>query len=147
VWFGVAGLLFLAVLFQTMGRSDSTLADGAWPWFLPTVMPTLGLMAAVLTADIAETPSREAKEVSPFFFWLTMSVSGTYLLVVALFVLLPMQDDRKLELMKQSHVYLGPLQGVVSAFLGAFFFKGAQRKSGQEPKPEEAAAASSLKST
>jgi hypothetical protein len=132
LWFGTSGFLMVVMVIQTLGVDVfEGHPDQAWGWFLQTVMPTLGLIAAVFVADATTSQVQDAsKEVDAFFFWLTLGVSTLYLLLVAVVLLYPSGNPTRLELMKQSSLYLGPCQGLASTLLGIFFFK-AQTKAGQ----------------
>ena len=67
------------------------------------------------------------KTVGRFVFRLSFSLSALYLFAVALTILLqPFASLSPLELMKQSNLWLGPFQGLVSASIGAFFVKREQ---------------------
>jgi hypothetical protein len=123
-WFVGSCTLFIVVLIQTiMGHYGDKIED-VWGWFLPTVMPTLSLVVGVLVAD-ALGKGEKTDLVDRFLFRLTYSISLAYLLIVALTILSqPIAPLTPLELLKTSHLWLGPLQGLVTASLGAFFIRG-----------------------
>jgi len=87
-------------------------------------MPTLSLIVGVLVLDV--TSGRDAeKKVDSFFFWLAFLLSAVYLVLVATTLFLqPFTGVPLRGLMKLSNLWLGPLQGLVAAALGAFFVKG-----------------------
>lgn len=126
LWLGGAGVVFVLLFLQSvLGRYGENVAK-AWGWFLPTVMPTLSLIIGVL-AIAATRKAAGDKEVDRFFYRLAFGLSAFYLLLVALTLLLqPFLPFAPLELMQQSNLWLGPLQGLVSAALGIFFVKGEQ---------------------
>jgi len=121
VWLLGGGLLFLVVLFQTVFGLYGERADRAWAWLLPTIMPSLSLVVAVLVADVKGKTFKIAS-VDPFVFRVAFWLSVVYLVVVALTIFLhPVSDMTPLELMEASSLWLGPLQGLVTAAIGAFF--------------------------
>jgi hypothetical protein len=123
LWFISSSFLFIIMLIQSfLGHYGNDITD-AWGWFLPTVMPTLSLIVGVLVSDALGKGVRIQK-VSNFLFRLAFSLSLAYLLVVILTILFqPFSTLAPLDLMKQSHLWLGPFQGLVSASLGAFFIR------------------------
>jgi hypothetical protein len=69
--------------------------------------------------------SEDEDTIDRFVFWFTFILSGSYLIMVALPILLqPFAPAAPLETMKQSNLWLGPFQGLVSASIGAFFVRG-----------------------
>ncbi len=124
LWFTGAGLIFLVLFIQSItGRYGEDVSE-AWAWFLPTIMPTLSLIIGVLVLD-ATGNGEKLQTVDRFFFRLSFSLSLIYLVAVSLTILLkPFSPSSAIELMKQSNLWLGPFQGLVSGSLGAFFFKG-----------------------
>ena len=144
LWFGMAGLIFLLVWFRGLHAPG---ADGAglWSWFLPTVVPTLSLIVGVLVAQ-ARAPARAAGRVDPFLYRLALGMSAFYLLLLALVLLLrPFFLERPLgDYLAATQVWLAPLQGLVSAALGAFYVKREPDDgdtAGREPGMEEGTAA------
>lgn len=121
----VASVIVLAaVLFaQNLGNHYGARGSEVWPWFFPAVMPTALLMVGVLVADYRA--NRRGAQGSPpagRMFWLVFALSAAYLLVIAATILLPpLLGISALEVMADSTVLLGPLQGLVAAALGAFF--------------------------
>ena len=129
LWFIGAAIPFLIIFFQTIiGHYEDQTKD-AWNWFLPTIFPTLSLIIGVLVID-ATNRGLETKTVNKFLFTLSFSLSLFYLILVTSTILLsPIASADPLKLMGDSHFWLGPFQGLVSASLGAFFVKnGSKRK-------------------
>ncbi|MGH8533131.1 MAG: hypothetical protein ACREV1_10520 [Gammaproteobacteria bacterium] len=124
LWFGFGFVLFIVLVLQSVFDRFGDKVEDAWSWFMPSIMPTLSLIIGVLVLDV--TSSRDAeKKVDPFFFWLAFSLSAVYLALVATILFLqPFTGVPLLDLMKRSNLWLGPLQGLVAAALGAFFVKG-----------------------
>jgi hypothetical protein len=122
VWFTGAGIVFLLVLVQTFGDRFGGDATEAWQWLLPTIMPSLSLIVGVLAMDARNRST--AGTVDAFIYRLAIGVSLFYLFIVSLTILgQPFTPLTALELMKQSNLWLGPLQGLAAGFLGAFFVK------------------------
>ena len=124
LWFTGAGIIFLILLFQTiLGRYEENINE-AWGWFLPTIMPTLSLVIGVLVMD-AVGKGVKIRTVDRFFFRLSFILSLAYLVVVSITIFMqPFSTLSAVELMKQSNLWLGPFQGLVSGSLGAFFIQG-----------------------
>lgn len=123
LWFTGAGLIFAGVLAQTVSGRYGDRADEAWGWLMPTIMPTLSLIIGVLAISARKTMPADVT-VDRFFFRLSYGLSAGYLAVVAATLLLqPLSPWGPLELMQRSNLWLGPLQGLVAASLGAFFFR------------------------
>lgn len=121
VWFSGAGFLFMVLMLQSMLGSYGAGAEEAWNWFLPNVVPTLTLIVGVLVSD-ALGRSEAGGEVDRFIFRLAFGLSIGYLLVLSLPVFAaPFSELPPLKLLKSSQLWIVPLQGLVSAALGAFF--------------------------
>jgi len=122
LWFGF--VLFIVLVLQSVFGRFGDWVEDAWSWFLPSIMPTLSLIVGVLVLDV--TSGRDAeKKVDSFFFWLAFLLSAVYLVLVATTLFLqPFTGVPLRGLMKLSNLWLGPLQGLVAAALGAFFVKG-----------------------
>ena len=124
LWFLAGGFLFLVVTVQTVLGKYGDGASDAWGWLLPTVLPTLSLILGVLVMD-ARGKAMKDQEVDRFLFDLTLGLSAVYLLIVALTIFVqPWVSTGAIALMKQSKLWLGPFQGLVSGSMGAFFVRG-----------------------
>jgi hypothetical protein len=123
VWFvGTALIVFLQVAQSIMGRFGNNVSD-AWGWLLPNLVPTSSLIVTVLVLDArGETNDRRAAD--PFLYRLTLSLCVGYLLLVLATILgQPLTSIPVLAAMKQSNLWLGPVQGLASGALGAFFIQ------------------------
>lgn len=124
IWFIGAGVAFAIMFFQTVLGSYQGIADKAWSWFLPTVVPTLTLMIGVFVSEAFTSEESRKMMVNRFFYKLSFTLSIAYLLVVILSLLLqPFSPLSVEDQMTQSNLWLTPLQALVSAALGAFFVK------------------------
>ncbi|MDD5274155.1 MAG: hypothetical protein PHU14_15740 [Methylovulum sp.] len=124
VWFSFGAILFLIMVVTTMVGAYENIAESIWSWFLPSLMPTLSLMIAVLVVDNQDT-GRENQTADRFLFGLSLGISIFYLLLLILVIFIqPFTHsfpEAPLEGFKKSNLWLGPLQGLVAAALGAFF--------------------------
>ena len=128
LWFIVSGLLFLLLILQTIAGKYADKVNEAWGWFLPTIMPSLSLIAATWVSDVTQT-SAEIQEANIFLYRLALSVSGFYLLAVFLALIGNIfSNTPPLELMRQSNLFLGPIQGLVAAIIGLFFIRKSSPK-------------------
>lgn len=117
IWFVGAGFLFMLFFFQQIGGKYGKNADDAWSWLLPNIMPTLSLIIGILIKDASRKESDTT--VDRFLFRLSYGLSICYIAMIILMIML--SPTNPLEMMRQSKLFLGPLQGLVSATLGAFF--------------------------
>ena len=121
VWFIGGGTPFLLMVVQSIAGFYGDRTEEAWGWLLSTIMPTISLIIGVLVAD-ARHHSRDIGDVDTFIYRVTLWLSVIYLVIVSLtFVLRRLSGMDQLELMKLSHLWLAPLQGLVAATIGVFF--------------------------
>jgi hypothetical protein len=134
LWFIGALLLFSILIVQSLFGKYGSRTEEAWGWFLPTVMPTLSLIVGVLVSEATgRNRSSKSGEVATFMFLLAIGLSALYLMLVVLVLLLqPFTGLSPIEVMKRSNLWLGPLQGLVSAVLGVFFLRGERGVKHQE---------------
>ena len=136
IWLVGVAAVFVLFLIQSVLRKYPGSLQEAWQWFLPTWLPTLSLMVGVFVADASREPHKENLP-DPFIYKLARGLSVFYLIVLLLTLLLePLATragtaDSALSFLKMSNLWLAPLQGLVSAILGAFFIKRASAP----PKP------------
>jgi hypothetical protein len=81
--FGGGGLCFLVIIQTILGHYGE--AGEVWNWLLPNVMPTLSLIISVWIMDFS---SEDEDTIDRFVFWFTFILSGSYLVMVALPILL-----------------------------------------------------------
>jgi hypothetical protein len=121
IWFAGAACLFLVLLIQSFSGHYGDRVQDAWGWFLPSVMPTLSLMA---TAWFADSDAAGAKAFDLFSYRGAMVLSVAYLLVLmATIFASPFTAMTDLQLMQLSHLWLAPIQSLVVLALGYFFAK------------------------
>lgn len=123
IWLGGAGLILTLMVGQSLFDVYGARTEEAWSWYLPTVMPSLSLILGVLVADFrADKAAPENRRKPGPLLGLAIGVSVFYLLMVSLTLLVqPFLATPPLELMRRSNLWLGPLQGLAAATLGAFF--------------------------
>jgi hypothetical protein len=109
---------FLAMVGRTLfGPVDY---QQMWEWFLPSTMPTLILIIGT-RAGIA-TKRIRARGVDPGFFKLALALSVVYLLLIDMVVVSePFLKSPTINVVRQSSLFLAPLQGLVAACIGVFF--------------------------
>jgi hypothetical protein len=121
LWFSSAGVLFVGVLVLSLKAAPALAPSAVWSWYLPTVMPTLSLIIGVLVSD-ALGRGVATKTADLFLFKLTWAISAAYLSIVLITLLLtPFVEMALKDILDTSLLWLGPLQGLASAALGAFF--------------------------
>lgn len=120
LWLTGAGGSALILVISSILRGRADAAREAWSWFLPLVLPTIGLMVGVLGAA-AMTQRKESyvrKSFADIAFWLSLA----YLLLLLLTIVLePFSPLRGAELHGMSNYWMGPFQGLVVAALGYLF--------------------------
>lgn len=120
MWFFGGGLVFLLMVVQTLLGKYGNQSERAWSWFLPTILPTLTVIAGALAYD-ARQPNLDAT-VDQFAFRSSLGLSIFYLvLVLSTLIFQPFTGKTPLDLMNVSNLWLGPVQGLVGIFLGLFF--------------------------
>ncbi len=129
VWLAGAGMLSLILIGQSMQEDGPYLdrVSDAWAWFLPNVIPTLSLMVGVVVKDFSATSDK--KIIDTFLFQLSFWLSITYFLVLMASISLQpyfSPNIAPLDFLKQSNLWLGPMQGIVTLALGVFFGKTEQ---------------------
>lgn len=122
LWFSLSGLVTLTLIVQSAAGKYSDVVQEVWSWALPTIMPTLSLILAVLGANALQ-PDGPGTRVRKAFYSLALVLSLAYLLLVLLTITLdPLTPYDSLELMNLSNLWLGPLQGVVASSIAVLFF-------------------------
>jgi hypothetical protein len=141
VWLAGAGLAFVVLMLRSLldayvdQRVDRTLE--VWGWFLPTVMPTLGMIIAVWGQSALNPVLFEDSVVRKDFFRLALALSVAYLVMILLTISMPppvgaskvIRIGHALERMRASNLFLGPFQGLVASALGVLFVSK-QKKDG-----------------
>jgi hypothetical protein len=124
VWLVGAGSILILLVVQSLLHVYGDLTQEAWGWFLPTMMPTFGMIITVLTYTALDPISSDSV-VRGSFVQIAVSLSVIYLILVLLTILIqpfaaPSAADR-VSLMRVSNLWLGPVQGLVASALGVLF--------------------------
>jgi hypothetical protein len=134
VWLIGAGLILILLVVQSLLHAYGELTQEAWGWFLPTMMPTLGMIITVLTYTALD-PHTSGSVVRRAFFQIALSLSVAYLVLVLLTIVMQpfaaKSAAERVDLMRTSNLWLGPVQGIVASALGILFVSK-QKKEGRE---------------
>ena len=121
LWFAGALSIALILIVQSLLGKYETDVQEVWGWVLPTLMPSLGMILAVLSYTALDQTLRAAA-VRRSFYEISRWLSLVYLLIVLLTILIqPFASNRPVELMRMSNLWLGPLQGLIGSALGVLF--------------------------
>lgn len=120
LWLLGSGSSAIILVISSILRGRADAAREVWSWFLPLVLPTIGLMIGVLGAA-AMSARRETcvrKSFVDIAYWLSLA----YLALLLLTILLePFSPLRGADLHGVSNYWMGPFQGLVVAALGYLF--------------------------
>jgi len=123
VWFFGSGVAIIALITQSLFGYWGDKVSDAWSWFLPTILPTLTLIVSSVVAD-ARKQRRSEMQIEQFPYMIALWLSVFYFICVFISVLAGnFTKYAPLELMKISGLWLGPLQGLLSALIALFFVK------------------------
>lgn len=117
VWLGGAFVILLIMVAQQMGDAFEDESKVAWGWFATTVLAAPGLL---LGAYIA--PASGQQRIERRMYLMTLAISLVYLgLVLFTFGWFAFQAKRRLvDILSESTLFLGPVQGLVTLALGRF---------------------------
>lgn len=133
IWFCGSGLAGLVLVLLSILRGQADVARETWSWFLPLVLPTLGLILGVLGAA-ALTSQREAY-VRRSYFDLAKYLSLAYFILMLLVIFMePLSPLKGTALYGVSNYWMGPFQGLVTAAIGYLFASGQAQAA---PRPGE----------
>lgn len=124
LWLTGSGLLiFVLVLQSLLGHYEDKVQE-VWGWVLPTIMPTLAMIVAVLGYTALE-PDSLRSVVRRSFFRIAIWLSLFYILLIVLTVVIQpfvgATGEKAVQLMRLSNLWLGPMQGLVDSSLGVLF--------------------------
>jgi hypothetical protein len=120
LWLVGGGCAAIILVISSILRGRADAAREVWSWFLPLVLPTIGLMVGVLGA--AALGQRSERFVRKSFVDIAFWLSAAYLALLVLTILLePLSPLRGAELHGVSNYWMGPFQGLVVAALGYLF--------------------------
>jgi hypothetical protein len=131
VWLGGGGLILMILVVQSLLHVYGDMTQEAWGWFLPTLMPTLGMIITVLTYTALD-PLTLGSVVRRTFVHIALGLSITYLILVLLTIAMqPLAAQNaadRVGLMRTSNLWLGPVQGIVASALGVLFVSKQQKE-------------------
>ena len=92
--------------------------SAAWEWFLPNIVPTLGLVGA---ASYQRRRTGQDAPASRHLFLITVAASVVYLLLLTAAELSVLFTTDPVKTLRTSSLWLAPLQGLCASALGVFF--------------------------
>ncbi|HWJ37609.1 MAG TPA: hypothetical protein VNR86_02465 [Sphingomicrobium sp.] len=130
IWFIGAALIAALLIFQSLAGVYEGRTQAVWGWALPNIMPTLSLMIGVFAAAaLQDHVESDSMHVRRPFFRLAMGMSAFHLIVVAATIIaqpflgtIAGSQANPMTLFDMSNIWLGVLQGMVAAIIGALFF-------------------------
>lgn len=123
IWFVGVGVNFICVFLLAFTTGDVDHMTELWSWFLPNVMPTLSLIVSILIASSSSRSNAQAIA-DIFIYRMTAVLSVLYLLaVMTTFLAKPFSPLSFQAILRLSHLWLAPLQGLVAATIGTFFIR------------------------
>ncbi|MFD2568379.1 hypothetical protein [Pseudotenacibaculum haliotis] len=122
LWFIASGIIFILMILLSFDKLKNDLSD-AWGWLFPNILPTLTLILTIFFTDMQQANPQNEKMVDKFYFKLSFYLSLFYLIVLLSTILSAGLGFDIMESMENSNFYLGPIQGIIGASLGLFFFK------------------------
>jgi hypothetical protein len=121
LWLGYGGGIFLLLVAQSLAGKYEGEVQEVWGWALPTIIPTLSLILAVLGAGALQ-PGNVALAVRRTFYVIALWLSAIYLtLILATILAEPLTASEPLALLKLSSLWLAPFQGLVTSAIGILF--------------------------
>jgi len=127
---------FIYVFVKTLDPEASGI-EKVWGWLMPTIMPTL-LMVAGTCAGVA-LAKQTSREVNRLFYQISVCISVFYLLAVFCTVFVSLRSTNAVDDLNKSSIFIGSLQGLASACLGAFFVSKKSQNSVPKPRVGQAA--------
>lgn len=122
-WFVFCGIIFVLMIVQSLNGKFEDKVSEAWGWIFPSILPTLSLILGVFLIDIKNSFIKK-KTIDIFYYRLTLGLSFFYLFtVLSILLSQPLIGKPIISLMKESNIFLGPIQGLVNVSMGLFFIK------------------------
>ena len=121
LWLGGGGIIFLLLVAQSLAGKYEGEVQEVWGWALPTIIPTLSLILAVLGVGALE-PGDGLLKVRSAFYTIAFWLSAIYLTLILVTILVePLTPGEPLARFKLSSLWLAPLQGLVTSAIGVLF--------------------------
>ncbi len=118
-WAAGFGACLVVMFVLSVAGTFGSGAQEAWAWFLPTLLPTVGLAVGTAMVQRADGPTQV---VPRFVATLASVLSCAYILLVfATLLAWPLAGKGPLQWFRSAGYWLGPTQGLVSGALAALF--------------------------
>jgi hypothetical protein len=123
-WIAGSLLIISLVVVQSNYNVYQGGTEDVWKWLFPAVLPTLTMILSVLasTALAADAPPSTVRK---SFYRIALLLSVFYLLLILYTILIQPHSyrmiDDQLKAMRDSNLYLGPIQGLVASALAVLF--------------------------
>lgn len=115
-------ILVFIFSFQTLNGIYLDNEKQAWGWLIQGIFPSLSLMIGVFISDSLQH-KKSGEQVKRFYFRIAFILSFCYLLLMLFIVLYrPFTVYAPIEILEISSIWIGPIQGIVTAAIGMFFF-------------------------
>jgi hypothetical protein len=132
LWMIGSGICALILAVEAIAGRFGPDAGEVIGWYMPNVLPTLSLMAALIRGE-ATGRAEDHQPVKPLFASFAVWGSAAYLgTILATILVEPFTDYQPLELLKLSNLWLGPLQGLVVSSIGVLFLSNRGKDQIQE---------------
>jgi cytochrome bd-type quinol oxidase subunit 2 len=119
-WFIGGPVIVLLVIAQAIFGRMEGFAQEFFAWFTPMIFPTLGLIGGVVFTTAQEDDS--GRTVKRLFYLIALGASVIYLAVLLATLLLePLAWTHDMAFFSFSSYWLGPIQTIVVAAVGALF--------------------------
>lgn len=148
LWLPGAGIIFGTQ--SSLGDIYEGRLTEVWSWALPALLPTISLILSVLGANaIEETDGSNADSpvLKRSFYKIALGLSVFYLLLILATILLQpiaVSNTSKekffaVDFLKQSQLWLSPIQGLVISALGVLFFSKKKPETSQDSENKQPA--------
>ena len=122
LWLFGSGLIASILIAQSVAGKYEGVVQDVWSWALPSIIPTLSLILAVLGAN-ALGKEKKQNRVQRTFYTITFWLSASYLvLILSTLAVEPLVALDAPSLYKLSNLWLAPFQGFVTSSMGVLFF-------------------------
>ncbi len=130
LWSVGCGIPFLLLITQSLFSVYDSSVDKVWSWFLPNILPIIGIMISALASTAFDATS--GTMVKKLLAVAATVLSIVYLGAISLTILIQpftaTSAESRIALMNQSNIWLGPMQGLVSSSIAALFVTKEKKK-------------------
>jgi hypothetical protein len=131
IWYVGGSVLLLLVIVMTQRKVFGHLSQEVFQWFLPHVLPTVGIITSALLANQEHAHANARVRVSVVLLAAFCSVGYLSLVTHALIAEAQVASAQiadggilglaKLQFLATANWWLGPMQGIVDTFMGYLF--------------------------